>query len=802
MSVVASLAVKLTADVAQFGEGMSKAAKQVEDTAGKLKGIGEEVGKVGLLMSAGIGGALALMAERSEPAKALMDGFKDASATLAQEIVTAVTPALEQLMEVMKMGLGVLQKMDPETKTLVGTIAALTAGAGMAVATLGQMSGVISGVMKGFTLLSGILTGPVLLGIGAVVAGVAGAILIAGALKTAWDENLGGVQEIVAGVKEAVLSAFSAVVGGIERALSFVRSSIIEAVKMVKETIDKVNAMVPERFRGVGQAASDALKGAIAFLEEPSILAQVAKDALTAIKDFAADTGRDIGNTWKKGLEATGLQAVIDRLTGMMAEVKEAGASVKMVDFDKKLDSKKPAEEQKKEEQKKEEEKKKPQGRRGTRFSEGGVQASVAMSDKPERAAFDDLGMLGDYSKASAEELELLTKGTMAASLEMLTFEYRVKQVGKQLVDGLLAGSPIEEMMNAATSGAESMIKAIGEGGGAAGPIGALVGIVIELLKKADSFIELMDMVSEMLGAVANGLGAIIDPVVTLVAALWPAINAIVAILAPIGIIVDAALKPLIPLLVMLGLMLEPLAPIIEVLAQLVSGIVNVIYLVLNPFLDALANTFRMLGIGFVFLAKGLGSAWNWILDAVTGFLNMLGLTDLAAGAAAMKVDLSGLDAMFVKLTTATDESAIATAEAARAKDDETEATKKATDAMLNVPSGFKTALARFNAIATDAGNQLGGAQMFEGFGAYNGLRPMATGGVVTGPTPALVGEAGPEAVIPLDRLGNLGGGGMTVHIHGINDPEKLWARIRRLMERDNFRSGRGLYGLGPAVTG
>lgn len=40
-------------------------------------------------------------------------------------------------------------------------------------------------------------------------------------------------------------------------------------------------------------------------------------------------------------------------------------------------------------------------------------------------------------------------------------------------------------------------------------------------------------------------------------------------------------------------------------------------------------------------------------------------------------------------------------------------------------------------------------------FGA--GLRPFAAGGIVMGPTPALVGEAGPEAIIPLDRLGSMG---------------------------------------------
>jgi hypothetical protein len=36
-------------------------------------------------------------------------------------------------------------------------------------------------------------------------------------------------------------------------------------------------------------------------------------------------------------------------------------------------------------------------------------------------------------------------------------------------------------------------------------------------------------------------------------------------------------------------------------------------------------------------------------------------------------------------------------------------------------------------------------------------LKPMALGGIVTGPTAALIGEAGPEAVIPLDKMGGMG---------------------------------------------
>ena len=50
--------------------------------------------------------------------------------------------------------------------------------------------------------------------------------------------------------------------------------------------------------------------------------------------------------------------------------------------------------------------------------------------------------------------------------------------------------------------------------------------------------------------------------------------------------------------------------------------------------------------------------------------------------------------------------------------------------------------------------------------GFFKSLIPFASGGVVTKPTMSLIGEAGPEAVIPLDEMKNMGGG-MTVNISG-----------------------------------
>jgi SLT domain-containing protein len=49
---------------------------------------------------------------------------------------------------------------------------------------------------------------------------------------------------------------------------------------------------------------------------------------------------------------------------------------------------------------------------------------------------------------------------------------------------------------------------------------------------------------------------------------------------------------------------------------------------------------------------------------------------------------------------------------------------------------------------------------------AFPSIPGLADGGIVTGPTLALIGEGNePEAVIPLSRMGEMGGGGMTVNI-------------------------------------
>jgi phage-related minor tail protein len=64
----------------------------------------------------------------------------------------------------------------------------------------------------------------------------------------------------------------------------------------------------------------------------------------------------------------------------------------------------------------------------------------------------------------------------------------------------------------------------------------------------------------------------------------------------------------------------------------------------------------------------------------------------------------------------------------------------------------------------------------------------MADGGVVNTPGGmlALIGEAGPEAVIPLDRMGQMGGTTtVNIHVNG-GDPQSVVDALRTYM----FRNG------------
>jgi hypothetical protein len=70
-----------------------------------------------------------------------------------------------------------------------------------------------------------------------------------------------------------------------------------------------------------------------------------------------------------------------------------------------------------------------------------------------------------------------------------------------------------------------------------------------------------------------------------------------------------------------------------------------------------------------------------------------------------------------------------------------------------------------------------------KGFDVPN-IPMLAQGGIVTSATLAMIGEKGPEAVIPLDRMGQMGGNNVTIHVNG-GDPQSVVNALRTYMRQN-----------------
>ena len=76
------------------------------------------------------------------------------------------------------------------------------------------------------------------------------------------------------------------------------------------------------------------------------------------------------------------------------------------------------------------------------------------------------------------------------------------------------------------------------------------------------------------------------------------------------------------------------------------------------------------------------------------------------------------------------------------------------------------------------------GANFASIFSQLSGLPKFADGGIVSGPTRALIGEAGPEAVIPLSKLNSIIGGNQNVFVTGVLSGETIFLQQQRTEAR------------------
>jgi SLT domain-containing protein len=65
----------------------------------------------------------------------------------------------------------------------------------------------------------------------------------------------------------------------------------------------------------------------------------------------------------------------------------------------------------------------------------------------------------------------------------------------------------------------------------------------------------------------------------------------------------------------------------------------------------------------------------------------------------------------------------------------------------------------------------------------------MAQGGIVNRPTIALIGEAGPEAVIPLSKAGGLGN--VTINVYALTANAEVGRKVFEALQEYNRTTGK-----------
>jgi len=188
-----------------------------------------------------------------------------------------------------------------------------------------------------------------------------------------------------------------------------------------------------------------------------------------------------------------------------------------------------------------------------------------------------------------------------------------------------------------------------------------------------------------------------------------------------------------------LGMALEPLLPLIQVLSQTVMPLLSTFGTILSallvPVLQLLFPILKGFGVVILTLSQVIGRVWKTLLDLISliPFVNLRGY----------KIDIDSL-------SEATKDLISLTWDEAMARSRNTEALEESTRVMVGVPSIFRIALRRAQA------------------GSVGGPIPaMQHGGIVRGPTLALLGESGPEMVTPLSEGRTGGPVEITVNLNG-----------------------------------
>lgn len=455
-----------------------------------------------------------------------------------------------------------LLALDDNTKNTVLRIAAFTAG-------ISALVGIFAAVAGAATLLAG----AVLL-LAAPIAILALFIALGGAMKIAWEKNLGGVkdafadlkkffEETIAGLKNLFGQFFDDVGKSVKKFSDFFQKPI--AIEIPIEVLEKgdqagldlVKALVTQGFRG--KALTAQLKSILQL--DPSRLDVTVK---TMIKPFSDLTDAILVLEKARPDLFGGDGAAKDFATGFAAVLKdtlEPGAIKEAL---------------------------KKSFVAGLEGLKDLIPPDVLVKLK---ALKDELvGMVGKIGQGAkeldADLLALLSQGRLVTDRisllgdETNSFIDILKDMGEVFSD---IGRTIKnvagpQIKSAITGLAGDVLKGAIQGAEAGGPVGAAVGALTALILASKTFKDIISLVNRQLQFAADLIGALLEPLRPLIAMMFMFTRALITAS---------------PLFILLGIAMNALTPVFKILFEIMKFLGIVILKVARFFLKLIGRSTR-----------------------------------------------------------------------------------------------------------------------------------------------------------------------------------------------------------------
>lgn len=420
-----------------------------------------------------------------------------------------------------------IMAISSSTKNTVLRIAALTAG--------------ISAAVGVFTLVAGaalLLAGALLLLLPP-IAVVVLLITMAGALRIAWEKNIGKIKEAFSGLKDFVKTLLEDIGGILATTVNFWKKQVRKLADFFQKPIP---IQVPVKIQGDAEAME-----VIRALLAQGFKGQKLETQIKSILKLNADDFRDASTVWIKPMSS--LQQSMDTLAAARGEDSAPAGAEFDTSFGKSFAEAFSGDEIK--------------TQLGKSFKEGlGVLSDLVppgMKNKL-RAIKDELaGLVGKIGqgvgKIDTDVAKLLESGR-EVSISMSnwadaadTLIDSIKNFGRAALDFASKVSTVAgPMLKSAITGlAGKVLSGAEKGFEQGGPQGAVIGAVAALLLSSKTFTDLLNIVNVHLQFVADTLGMFLEPLRPLVAIVGLFMRALL-IAAPSMILLGIALDLLTPL--------------------------------------------------------------------------------------------------------------------------------------------------------------------------------------------------------------------------------------------------------------